>query len=245
MERDERGGISKYYEREGVAEKYLYAATDGLDGRERDAIERYFTDSGGRVLDLGCGAGRTTSIFDGMGYETVGVDLTRPFVEEAQSVVPDADFCVGDARSLPFRDEAFQYVLFSYNGIDDIAPEEKRYEVLREVHRVLNPGGIFVFSSRNQWSTYVPSSFDSEGARQYVDFWIRNLGRGLLCSRYKLDNAVKNGPELRYFVRPAEQKRQLRNWGFEVLNVVRTGGPLGRYFHHPYYVVRKLDPDGT
>lgn len=245
MKGDERGDISAYYEQEGVAEKYRYATADGLDDRERDAIERYFTDSNARVLDVGCGTGRTTKSLDAMGFETVGIDLTEPFVEEARSVVPDADFSAGDARSLPFGDEAFQYVLFSYNGIDDIAPEEDRHQVLREVHRVLNPGGVFVFGSRNRWSTYVPSSFDLAGARQYVEFWARNLRRGRLGSRYKLDNAVEDGPELRHFVRPAAQKRQLRNCGFEVLRVVRTGGPLGRYFHHPYYVVQKPDPGGT
>jgi len=229
----------EYYTSETVEEKYLSTYEEGLFELEEKAVERYFTESETKILDIGCGTGRTTHVFERMGFNVVGIDLTKAFVNHAQTFAPEADFIAGDACSLPFRDETFQYACFSYNGIDDISPEENRYKALREIHRVLNPGGIFIFSSRNLFSTYALRSFDWTGVRQFVDFWTQNIRQGRLFSQYKLDNTVVGEPRIRQHIRPLDQKQQLRNCGFEVLDVLRTDGILEPYFHHPYYVAQK------
>lgn len=231
--------LTTYYSTEEVADKYVSTGVDGLTELEQEVVDRYFTESGASVLDLGCAGGRTATDLAQMGYGVVGLDLMESYVKQARTLVTDAEFSVGDATSLPFADETFRYVLFSYNGIDDIAPEENRYEALREVHRVLKPGGVFAFSSHNLWSTYVVRSLDLEGVRKYFDFWVQNLCNGRLFSRYKLDNSIENGPRPIYYIRPSDQRQQLRNCGFEVRAVLRTEGLLKPYFHHPYYVAQK------
>lgn len=232
---------TEYYSCDDIAEKYISNRDAGFTELERRVVEQYFTGAESSVLDIGCGTGRTTTVFDQKGYDVIGVDLTRTLVERARSTFPNIDFLAGDACSLPFDDETFEYALFSYNGIDDIAPEEKRYEALREVRRVLKPGGVFSFSTHNLWSTYVPRSLDLEGGRKYLEFWIKNVREQRLFTRYKSDNTARGGPQIRYYIRPADQKQQLRNCGFQVLDVVRPDGPLERYFHHPYYVAQKRD----
>lgn len=247
MRRTDEGteSLFAYYRTAEVADKYLSAGVDGLTELEQEVTNRYFTESGASVLDLGCGGGRTATELVQMGYEVIGIDFMELYVEHARTVVPGAKFSVGDATSLPFKDETFQYVLFSYNGMDDIKPEEKRYKALREVHRVLKPGGVFAFSSHNLWSTYVVRSFDLEGVRNYIDFWVQNLCNGRLFSRYKLDNSIKNGPRRIYYIRPSDQRQQLRNCGFDVLEVLRTDGLLEPYFNHPYYVAQKPESPRT
>lgn len=230
-----------YYSSQDIAEKYLSTRDAGLTELERRVVERYFTSAESTALDIGCGAGRTTTVLDQRGHDVIGIDLTKTLVGEARSRFPDIGFLVGDVCSLPFGDETFEYALFSYNGIDDIAPEEARYEALREVHRVLKPGGVFSFSTHNLWSTYVLRSLDIEGVRKYIEFWIQNIRERRLFSRYKSDNTIRDEPRERYYIRPSDQKQQLRNCGFEVLDVVRPAGPLERYFHHPYYVAKKPD----
>lgn len=243
MERSAENGasVADYYESTDVTEKYLSTADGGFIELEREAVDRYFPDSGAHVLDLGCGTGRTTAELVELGYETVGVDLTASFVEQARTFVPEADFCIGDARSLPFPDGTFRAVLFSYNGIDDITPEADRYRALREVHRVLQPGGVFAFSTRNPWSTYVVRSLNLANLSQYVEFWLRNFRHGRIFSRCKLDTTATGDPTVRYYIRPQDQKQQLRNCGFDVIDVLRTDGVLEPYFHHPYYVAQKPD----
>lgn len=243
--------ILAHYSSEEVTEMYLEKATEGFWELERAAVDGYF-DVEGRVLDLGCGPGRTTSALVELGYDVVGLDLTERFVEFARSFVADAEFVLGDARSLPFEDETFDQALFSYNGIDDMASENERIRTLREIRRVLAPGGIFAFSSHNRWSTYVPNSLTADGLRQLAEFWYRNLQEGRLFSPYKWDNTGVGEGSVRYHIRPSAQKRQLRNCGFEVLAVLRTEGYLEPYVHHPFFVARKPErvtsghgPEGT
>lgn len=238
-ERRRTGDATDYYgSAESIAE-YVSDVRAGLNGLERRAVDRYFTPADGTVIDIGCGVGRTTTVLDRIGYDVTGVDLTRAFIERARRFFPDIPFVVSDARTLPFKNATFQNALFAYYGIDEISPEEGRYEALREIYRVLEPGGVLAFSSHNLWSTYVLRSVALEGVWKYVKFWLQNVRQCRILSPYKWDIFVSSTPRPVYYIRPRAQKRQLRHCGFDVLDVVRPTGALERYFHHPYYVARK------
>jgi SAM-dependent methyltransferase len=124
---------------------------DFLFRGERVAFESCFQDGfmGRRVLDLGCGAGRTTHFLHEMGAEVVGVDISQNLIQAAQQHAPHIDFRVGDAESLDFDDAFFDGVLFSFNGLDCLYPKDRRLKSIREVWRVLRPEGRFVFSHHN------------------------------------------------------------------------------------------------
>jgi SAM-dependent methyltransferase len=76
-------------------------------------------------------------------------------INKASSKFPTIDFRVGDVCDLPFNNDAFDYILFSFNGIDHIHPERRGIQALREIHRMLKPDGLFLFSSHNSWSVNV------------------------------------------------------------------------------------------
>jgi SAM-dependent methyltransferase len=104
---------------------------------------------GGRVLDLGVGTGRTTTILAGEADAYVGLDSSPAMVREARARHPGADVRVGDARQLDgVPDGSFDVVVFSYNGIDAVDHED-RPRVLREAHRVLRRGGRLLISTLN------------------------------------------------------------------------------------------------
>jgi SAM-dependent methyltransferase len=74
--------------------------------------------SGGRLLDVGCGPGTNTALFDGWDYH--GVDLNPKYIETARSRFPDRRFDVGDATKLGV-DGKFDVVLINslMHHIDD------------------------------------------------------------------------------------------------------------------------------
>ncbi|MCG6116859.1 MAG: class I SAM-dependent methyltransferase [Aquimonas sp.] len=101
------------------------------------------------VLDLGVGAGRTTPHLRALTQRYVGIDISPEMVASARRSFPGVSFEVGDARALPFADGSFDFVLFSFNGIDH-ADQADRLRILAEIHRLLTPGGWFAFQTHNR-----------------------------------------------------------------------------------------------
>lgn len=105
------------------------------------------------MLDLGVGAGRTAWHFAPRVKTYLGLDYARTMIERCKQDLPGYAFVVGDASRLDLADGSYDLVLFSYNGIDHLEPED-RQRALREMKRVLRPGGLMVFSSHN--SNFLP-----------------------------------------------------------------------------------------
>ena len=105
---------------------------------------------GSKILDIGVGGGRTTRYLLPLASDYTGVDYVPEFVERVKRKYEAGNFSVGDARDLKeLADESFDFVLFSYNGIDAVSQED-RLRILKEVYRVLKKGGMFMFSSHNR-----------------------------------------------------------------------------------------------
>lgn len=119
-----------------------------VDLGERRLFEMAFTRfRGGRFLDIGVGGGRTAELLSVNAGSYLGIDYTPEMIELARTNHPELDFQLMDARNMRVLDDRSQdLVVFSYNGIDSVDPSG-RLAILREVNRVLAPGGAFVFSS--------------------------------------------------------------------------------------------------
>ena len=136
------------YERPAIVAKYAAAAT--LPPAEVRLLQRYEADIIGKhVMDLGVGAGRTTPFLASRAASYVGIDFSQRMVDACRQRFPHWRFCRGDARDLSdHAAQSYNFVLFSYNGIDCV-DHTGRLQILREVARVLRPGGVFMFSSHN------------------------------------------------------------------------------------------------
>jgi SAM-dependent methyltransferase len=128
-----------------------FAGYEGFsDPGERSALAQVRDVCAGEpILDLGVGAGRTTPLLRAISADYIGIDFAQPMVDVCRGKYPDARIEWGDARDLTrFDDGTFGLVCFSWNGIDAVDHDD-RARVLREVHRVLRPGGFFAFSTHN------------------------------------------------------------------------------------------------
>jgi len=97
---------------------------------------------GDRVVDLGCGSGRSILWNAASGAAFTGVDVSPFFAHEARAT---ADLALGDLRRLPFADGAFTKG-YALDVLEHLSPEALD-GMLAEAARVLAPGGVlFVYS---------------------------------------------------------------------------------------------------
>ena len=121
-----------------------------------------------RVLDVGCGrglmlVGAARRLTTG---QAIGIDLWRAedqtengptaAIDNAQreGVAERVRIETGDARSLPFADREFDVVL-SHWVVHNLATEMDREQALREMLRVLKPGGLLIFADIAHHESYV------------------------------------------------------------------------------------------
>ena len=145
-----------------------------------------------KILDIGVGGGRTTALLYPHAKEYVGVDYVPAMVDLARRKQPYATYKVMDARDLSeFPDGHFDLVVFSYNGIDAVN-KEGRIQIMKEVSRVLDPNGMFVFSTMNM-------DWEGFGARRpLIELtWTRNPVR--MAARLAL--AFAGLVKRQYFIR--------------------------------------------
>lgn len=129
---------------------YVAKAEAGLWRSEEIIIKRHFPREA-RVLDVGCGTGRTTIPLFQMGYQVIGVDVTPEMILNAKDIARERGLAIsyeiGNATALRFPDESFDCVLFSNQGWTQIPGSANRLHALREIRRVLKPGGCLIFTT--------------------------------------------------------------------------------------------------
>lgn len=196
----------------------------GLFPAEAALIERYFPPPPARVLDLGCGAGRTTAVLHARGYQVTGIDLSEALLAEARRLTPGIDVRLMDATALAFDDASMDAVLFSYNGIDCIHPVAARERCLSEARRVLRPGGHFLLSTHNAIGALLSGGFFYARGHLNALKWLwRQRGNPHLGEWYwRYDDP--GGPQHLFSAPPSHTVRQATAAGFEVVEVVGASG---------------------
>lgn len=102
-----------------------------------------FENLSGRVLVLGCGAGRYVRAIkrERSDLHVIGCDLSLAALQESRKSDPAGDYLVLDASLLPFSDESVQAIVF-FDLLEHV-PEYHR--MLAEISRVLDPLGVLHF----------------------------------------------------------------------------------------------------
>lgn len=225
----------KTYESHGIVQHYaqlqqLQAAEAIILDQLNDQLPRM------KMLDMGVGGGRTTKHFAKVVGEYIGIDYSAEMIGACQqrfagSMAPDS-FAVCDVRDMScFPDNTFDFILFSFNGIDYIEHCD-RLQVLKEIQRIGKPGGYFCFSTHNlQGMEHVfnwRSHLSCNPVSTYIDLVMWALLRGFNRSisfqqlRTAAHAMIRDEPHnfrLRtYHIRPQDQIDQLAT-GFKNINV--------------------------
>lgn len=98
-----------------------------------------------RVLDLCCGTGQVGSEMLRRGYDVIGADLSEPMVRQCRHQQPPLSAVVSDAARLALRADNFDAIVCLYDSLNYILEPPQFAAALAEAHRVLRPGGLFIF----------------------------------------------------------------------------------------------------
>lgn len=139
------------------------------EGRLTEVLRQSLTDR--RVLDLACGNGRWLNRFHPSSY--VGVDLNGPMLEEARKRYPHATFVQADMTQVPLPDGSFEGVMSMFGAMGHL-PLAGQKAMVHEAWRLLQPGGVAIFTNGNLWSPFsLPTTITGgrvriEGVRVHV-----------------------------------------------------------------------------
>ncbi len=128
----------------------LYPHRDSEDARRAVQLIRRVAPwrTGSAVLDLACGAGRHAAELEGAGARVIGLDLSPAMLHRARHR-SRALLVRGDMRALPFRASSFGLVVNLFTSFGYFRSDAEHVLVVRQVARVLEPGGRFVLDYLN------------------------------------------------------------------------------------------------
>ncbi|HEY9694939.1 MAG TPA: class I SAM-dependent methyltransferase [Oculatellaceae cyanobacterium] len=116
------------------------------------ALQGLTIDSSTKILDLCCGSGQATKFLVQYSDQVTGLDASPLSLKRAQNNVPQAHYVEAFAEEMPFPDNQFDLVHTSV-AMHEMQPEQLQ-QILKEVYRVLKPGGVFAvvdFHAPTNW----------------------------------------------------------------------------------------------
>jgi SAM-dependent methyltransferase len=161
---------------------------------------------GDLVVDLGCGSGRALVWNRDLGAETIGIDISPFFSEDARRDVP---LLLGDLRRLPFADGAFTKA-WSLDVLEHLSPDALK-GMLTEANRVLAPGGtLFVY-------THVRKNARVAAGLRWINKLARGLERlGLIDMRQE---RLRKSDHLNPLADVPDLERVVRTCGFRIARI--------------------------
>jgi SAM-dependent methyltransferase len=131
-----------------VADEYVRRISDELKDKplDRQLLNRFAESvrNLGTACDMGCGPGHVARYLHEHGVKVCGVDISTEMVERACRLTPGVEFRQGDIMALDVPDETWAGIVAFYSVIH--IPRMDVVYALRELRRVLRPGGLLLLS---------------------------------------------------------------------------------------------------
>ncbi len=139
----------------------------------------------GRILDLGCGAGRHALYFQRRGLAVTGADVSRRALELAHARGVKDVRVANACRKLPFQDGEFDTIVLFGNNLGICGNVPRFRHALRELYRITSPRGRILGTTR------MPSTTNPKHEK-YLE---RNIARGRAVGqiRVRLTTQGKRG----------------------------------------------------
>lgn len=184
-------GTWDYVHMWSIADRYdAFVDQTGLCRLDAEILDEVFPSISGRddadsienrILDLGCGTGRTAIPLAARGYSVVGIDLSEPMLrvlvdKAAAAGVTDR---IGVVRANLVQldglgDQVAGHAICMFSTLGMIRGRRNRQAMIGHVARVVRPGGRLVVHVHHRWSALR----ERRGARRLAGSWFRSLANG-------------------------------------------------------------------
>ena len=187
----------------------------------READARLLGDvRGRRVLELGCGAAAGARWLAGQGAEVTGLDLSAGMLRHAAMAAQRSGVRVplvqADALALPFRDAVFDVVCTAFGAIPFVADSGA---VMREVARVLRPGGRWVFATTHPTRWAFPDDPGPAGLTATMSYFDR--------TPYVETGADGTPTYVEHHRTLGDRVREIAAAGFRLVDLIEPEWPAG------------------
>lgn len=175
----------------------------------------------GRVLDVGCGAGRHALYLQRKGFDVTGLDVSKGAITVCKKLGLRKTLVrsIDDLRGI--RAGSFDTLALLYNNFGLLQSRNKAKRILKEFHRITTPQGEIVAHSSNPYATADPVH------RRYHR---HNRRRGRLPAQLRLRLRFRSeiGPWFDYLLAsPREMENIIKNTGWKISKLIQ--GENNRY----------------
>ncbi|WKX16089.2 class I SAM-dependent methyltransferase [Streptomyces sp. NL15-2K] len=190
---------------------------EGLDEVEAELLGPPEELKGKAVLEIGAGAAQCARWLAAQGARPVALDLSHRQLQHALRIGGSFPLVCADAGALPFADETFDLACSAYGALPFVADPVL---VLREVRRVLRPGGRFVFSVTHPIRWAFPDEPGPEGLSVSASYFDRTP----YVEQY-IENGVGRAVYVEHHRTLGDRVRDIVTAGFRLVDLVEPEWP--------------------
>ena len=182
---------------------------------------------GGKILDLGCGAGRHTKFLAENGFEAYGCDYSTSGIKASEQILAEAnlkaEFQVASVSALPYKDDFFDgLICFGVLYYNDKQSIEKAAD---EMFRVLKQGAKAFIIVRSL------EDYRYEGAKKLSKYEV------IVQEKDESRSAFKENGMPMYFFDKDEVKRVFHRFRHIEINRIRTSFDNDSYADDDFAIV--------
>jgi len=180
-----------------VADEYVRRIYDELRHKplDRQLLDRFAESlqGDGVVCDIGSGPGHVARYLHDRGAKVCGIDLSTAMVERARRLNQGIEFRQGNMFALDIADDTFAGITGFYALVNIPRPEIVR--ALRELRRVLKPGGILLLAFHIGGHTLHQEEWWGAEVSLYFYFFRANEMTGYLkAAGFEIDEVIEREP---------------------------------------------------